>query len=138
MQQRALARPGDACHNHQHAERNVDINILQVVPICPPDFEFAGWFANLRLQFGAIIQMSTGNRAARTQSVERPLKADSAAVRPRTRTDIDNVIGYCDRFRLVLNHQHGIALVPQSKQQIVHPLHVVRMQTNRRLVETHT
>ena len=40
-----------------------------------------------------------------------------------------------DRLGLVLHDQHGVALVPQMQQQVVHPLDVMRVQTDRRLVE---
>jgi hypothetical protein len=35
----------------------------------------------------------------------------------------------------VLDDQHGVALVSQLQQQVVHPLDVVRVQPDRRLVE---
>ena len=45
------------------------------------------------------------------------------------------MVGDRDRLRLVLDDEHRVALVPQPKQQVVHPLDVVRVQTDRRLVE---
>src|ERR687890_136914 len=38
-------------------------------------------------------------------------------------------------LRLVLDDQHGVALVAQLQQQVVHPLDVMRVQPDRRLVE---
>jgi len=38
------------------------------------------------------------------------------------------VVGGHDHFRLVLDHEHGVALVPQLAEQLVHPLDVVRME----------
>ena len=40
-----------------------------------------------------------------------------------------------DRLRLVLDDEHRVALVAQPQQQVVHPLDVVRVQPDRRLVE---
>ena len=40
-----------------------------------------------------------------------------------------------DGLRLVLDDQHGVALVAQLQEQVVHPLDVVRVQPDRRLVE---
>jgi hypothetical protein len=45
------------------------------------------------------------------------------------------VVGDGDRLRLVLHHQHGVALVAEAQQQIVHALDVVGVQSDRRLVE---
>jgi hypothetical protein len=45
------------------------------------------------------------------------------------------VVGDRDGLRLVLDDQHGVALVAQLQQQIVHPLDVVRVHADRRLVE---
>ncbi len=45
------------------------------------------------------------------------------------------MVGNGDRLRLVLHHEHGVALVAQPQQQVVHPLDVVWVQPDRRLVE---
>jgi hypothetical protein len=45
------------------------------------------------------------------------------------------VVGDRDRLRLVLHHEHRIALVPQPQQQLVHPLDVMRVQARGGLVE---
>jgi len=45
------------------------------------------------------------------------------------------VVGDRDRLGLVLHDQHGVALVAQLQQQVVHPLDVVGVQPDRRLVE---
>ena len=40
-----------------------------------------------------------------------------------------------DGLRLVLHHQHGVALVAQPQQQTVHAFDVVWVQPDRRFVE---
>ena len=45
------------------------------------------------------------------------------------------MVGDRDHLRLVFDHQHGIALVAQLDEQLVHPRDVVRVQPDRRLVE---
>ena len=42
VDQRALARPGDAGHHAQHAERDVDVDVLQVVGARAADLDLAG------------------------------------------------------------------------------------------------
>ena len=64
-----------------------------------------------------------------------PSKHDLAAAGAGARAEVDDVVGDRDRLRLVLDDEHGVALVPQLQQQVVHPLDVVRVQPDRRLVE---
>ena len=45
------------------------------------------------------------------------------------------MIGKRNRLWLVLHHQHGISLIAQCEQQIVHSLDICRVQACRRLVE---
>jgi hypothetical protein len=45
------------------------------------------------------------------------------------------VVGDPDHLGLVLDDEHGVALVAQPEQQLVHPLDVVRVQADGRLVE---
>ena len=49
--------------------------------------------------------------------------------------EVDGVVGDRDRLGLVLHDEHRVALVPQLQQQLVHPLDVVGMEPDRRLVE---
>ena len=53
----------------------------------------------------------------------------------RARTEIDQVVGDLDHLRLVFDDEHSVALVPQSKKQIVHSPDVVRMQSDGRFIE---
>jgi hypothetical protein len=62
-------------------------------------------------------------------------EADGATRRTGARAEVDDVVGDRDRLRLVLHHEHRVALVPQPQQQVVHPLDVVGVQPDRRLVE---
>jgi excinuclease UvrABC ATPase subunit len=49
--------------------------------------------------------------------------------------EVDDVVADRDRLRVVLHDEHRVALVAQRDQQVVHPLDVVRVQADRRLVE---
>ena len=64
-----------------------------------------------------------------------PSKHDLAAGRAGAGAEVDDVVGDRDRLRLVLHDEHRVALVAQLQQQVVHPLDVVRVQPDRRLVE---
>ncbi len=79
--------------------------------------------------------MATGEGAAGPQPLDGALEADGAALPTGTGAEVDDVVGDRDRLRLVLHDQHRVALVPQPQQQVVHPLDVMRVQADGRLVE---
>ena len=79
--------------------------------------------------------MAPGERVAGPQALDRAFVTDGAAVGAGTRPEVDHVVGNLDHFRLVLHHQHGVALVSQLPQQLVHPLHVMGVEAGGRLVE---
>ena len=64
-----------------------------------------------------------------------PSKQTVAARRTGAGAEVDDAVGDRDRLRLVLHDEHRVALVPQSQQQVVHPLDVVGVQPDRGLVE---
>ena len=88
-----------------------------------------------RLQGGPVVQVPPGERAAGPQPVDGALEHDLAAGRAGAGAEVDDVVGDRDRLRLVLDDEHGVALVAQPQQQVVHPLDVVGVQPDRRLVE---
>ena len=108
---------------------------LQVVRAGAAHLQHARRLAHRRLERGAVAQVTPGERAARAQPVDAALEDDLAAGGARARAEVDDVIGDRDRLRLVLDDEHGVALVAQPQQQLVHPLDVVRVQPDRRLVE---
>ena len=64
-----------------------------------------------------------------------PSNTTSPPAVPAPGPEVDDVVGDRDRLGLVLDDEHGVALVAQLQQQLVHPLDVVRVQPDRRLVE---
>ncbi len=79
--------------------------------------------------------MLAGERATGSEPFDRPLEHHLTARSACARAEVDRMIGNRDRLRLVFDHQHGVALVAQPKQQVIHPIDVVWVQPNRRLVE---
>ena len=79
--------------------------------------------------------MTPGERAARPQPVDGALEDHLAAGGAGAGAEVDDVVGDRDHLRLVLDHEDGVALVAQPQQQVVHPLDVVGVQPDRRLVE---
>ena len=135
MDQRALARPGHAGHDHEHAERDIDIDVPQVVRARAANLQHARRRPHGRLQGGPVVQVPPGQRAAGPQSVDGALEHDLATGSAGAGAEIDGVVGDRDRLRLVLDDQHRVALVAEPQQQVVHPGDVMRVQPDRGLVE---
>ncbi len=135
MHERALAGAGDAGDDDKHPERDVDVDVAQVVRRRAADLQRAGGRAHRLLEGGPVVEMAAGERVAGPQPLDGALEADGAARRTGAGAEVDDVVGDRDRLRLVLHDEHRVALVPQSQQQLVHPLDVVRVQPDGGLVE---
>src|SRR5690606_24544623 len=70
VDQRALARAGHAGHDDEHAERDVDVDVLEVVRLRAADLQRAFRLAHARLERRTIAQVTPGERAARAQPVD--------------------------------------------------------------------
>ena len=82
-----------------------------------------------------MVEVTAGEGVGRLQPRYGPLEADGATVGARPGSEVDDVVGDHDRLRLVLDDEHGVALVAQLEEQVVHPRDVVRVKPDRRLVE---
>jgi hypothetical protein len=127
VNQRALARPGHAGHHDQHAERDVDVDVLQVVRAGAAHLHHTRRRPHRRLQGAPVAQV---------RPVSVPLARSASTVPSKTTSppaagagaEVDDVVGDRDRLRLVLDHEDRVALVAQPQQQVVHPLDVVGVQ----------
>jgi hypothetical protein len=135
VHQRALAGAGHAGDDDKHPERDVDVDVAQVVRRRAADLQRAGGRAHLLFHGGPVVEMAAGDGAAGPQPVDGALEADGAARRTGAGAEVDDVVGDRDRLRLVLHDEDRVALVPQPQQQVVHPLDVMGMQARGGLVE---
>ena len=126
------ATPGD---HDQHAERDVDVDVLQVVGAGAAHLQHPRRCPDRRLQGGPVVQVPPGERAAGPQPVDRALEDHLPTAGARAGAEVDDVVGDRDRLRLVLHDEHRVALVAQLQQQVVHPLDVMGVQADGRLVE---
>ena len=111
-----LPEPGHAGHHDQDAERDVDIDVLQVVGAGPADLEHAGRCPHRRLQGGPVVEMAAGDRAAGPQPIDGPLEHHLATGRPGAWPEVDDVVRDLDRLGLVLDDEHRVALVAQPQR----------------------
>ena len=82
-----------------------------------------------------VVEVLAGEGAALAESVDGALEDHLAAPRAGARAEVDHVVRDRDALGLVLDDQHGVALVAQLEQQVVHPLDVVGVQADGRLIE---
>lgn len=126
---------GDTSHDNEHAERNVDIDVLQVVRTRTAYLERARRRAHRGLHHRAVAEVAASERAARAQAIDGALEHDLAAGSAGTRSKVDDVVGDLDGLGLVLDNEHRVAFVAQLQQQVVHALDVMRVEPDRRLIE---
>src|SRR5690606_11485467 len=133
--ERALAGAGHPGHDDEDSEGDVDVDVLQVVPVRSPDLQRPRGGTYVLFERYLAVEVTAGQRAAGPQLVDGACEADGAARGAGPWTEVDDVVGDGDHFRLVLHHEHGVAFVPQLPQEVVHPLDVVGVQARCRLVK---
>jgi hypothetical protein len=97
VDERGLARSRDSDHNGEDAERDVYVDVLQVVPARPADPQGALRRANGRLEARSMVEMPACQGVGSAQTRDIPRVGDVAAATPRSRAEIDE-----DRGREVL------------------------------------
>src|SRR5207253_1703723 len=97
--QGTLTGARDPRHNGQHTERDVDVDVPQVVRVGTAYLEGTRRRTHLRLQRGPVIEVPTCERAAPAEPVDGALEDHLAAGGARTRTEVDDVVGDLDRLR---------------------------------------
>ena len=109
VDQRALARAGHAGDHDQHAERDVDVDVLQVVRVGAAHLQRAGRRPHRLLERGPVVEVPAGERAAGPQPVDgaleaRPRRPPVPAPGPRSTTwsAIAIVSGLCSTTSTVL------------------------------------
>ena len=137
--QRALARARDAGDADQRTQRNVDVDVLQVVMPCALDPQklladgprFLGH--RNRLFAGQVAARETARCAGNLFG--RALAHDFTAAHPRPRPEVDQVVGGAHRVFVVLDHNDGVAQVAKLRERVEQAVVVARMQADRRFVE---
>src|SRR5437870_1084355 len=108
----ARSVPGHTGHHPQHARRDVDAAVTQVVRARAARLQRAGGPPPRLLQGRPVVEMAAGDGAAGPQPLDGALEADGAARRTGAGAEVDDVVGDRDRLRLVLHDEHRVALDP--------------------------
>ncbi len=135
MDERTLARSGHASYHDEHAERDIDIDILQIVEIRVANLERSRWFADRFFQRCPVVQVTAGDGVAGLKTFDRAFEDDLAAAAACAWAEIDDMVGDRDGFRFVFHHQDGVALVAETEEEVVHALDVVWVETGGGFVE---
>ena len=133
-----LPEPDTPGHRHHAAEREVDVDVLEVVLTGAPHGEHALRLAPHRRHRDLPLagQVLAGERRlGLEQGRDRSGHHDVAAVLARAGADVDDVVGDPDGVLVVLDHDHGVAQVPEAQQGLDQLVVVPLVQPDRRLVE---
>ena len=119
VDQRRLARAADTGDRGQRAERNRDVDVLQIVGARAADDDLAlrrGPSRRRRRNRALAAQIRAGQRAMAVlqQLGGLTLENHVAAVLAGARTEIDHVVGRADRLLVVLDHDDGVTEIARA------------------------
>ena len=132
VDQRRLAGSADAGDRGQQAERNLDVDVLQVVLARAADDELAlqrrpprrrrrnrsrAGEIGAGQRAGSDRPLGSAARDALHQLLRRALEDHMAAEIARARPEVDDVVGDPDRLFVVLDDDDGVAEIAQARQR---------------------
>ena len=145
VDERRLAGAADAGHRRQHAQRNGDVDALQVVGARAFHHDRTARRRTprtRRLDAAFAAQVRAGHRSvgsvgpvALEERLRRPLEDDVATVLAGAGPKIDDVVGGADRLFVVLDDDDGVAQIAQPRKRREERAIVPLVEANRRLVE---
>ena len=137
VHERALAGARDAGHRRDGAERDLDVDALEVVLARAGQRDPSRTHApplGGNGDFAAAGEVRAGERALR-DARDRPVEDEVPALLAASGPQLDHVIRGANRLGIVLDDEHRVAAVAQAMEQPEQAVHVARMQTDRRFVE---
>ena len=139
VNQRGLPRARDSRNRHKAAQRDFDRHRLQVVEASTVDGEptFGKRPPLLRERdlLKAREEFSRDRLRGVPEIAHTALGGDVSALQSGDRANVHQVIGGLDGLLVMLNHQHGVAAIPQFFQCPDQLLVVVLVQADGRLIQ---
>src|SRR6202011_2823104 len=89
VHERTLAGAGDAGDDDEHPERDIDVDVAQVVRPRAADLQRAGGRPHRLLDGGPVVEMAAGEGAAGPQPLDGALEAAGAARRTGAGSAVD-------------------------------------------------
>ena len=130
-----LARARHPGEHREHAEGDVDVQVLQGVPLRPAHRQAAARAAGRAVEVERPTQCACGRGVGLGELGGRALEDQTPALGAGAGTDLEHVVGRRDHRGIVLDHEHRIALVAQLLEQAQHRGDVLGVQSDRRLVD---
>ena len=134
LHQRGLARAADTGNTYQALQRNLDVDIFEVV--------LGGTFQNQARRVGsdhalethahllAPTQVGTGQRVGTTQCLRAAVKNNLPAFFTGAGTHVDHAVGGQHHRRVVLHHHQRVARITQTLHGHDDAVHVARVQAD--------
>ena len=141
VHERGLARSADAGDARRTTPSGISTSMfLRLCSVAPSDRAAAarpagGVSAGTGIASSSRRYFAVSDRGSFEQSGDRAGVDDAAALLARAETEIDDLVGDANHVGVVLDDEHGVALVAQLLEDRDQPLVVARMQADRRLVE---
>ena len=140
VDQRRLARAGDAGDRAEDAEREAHVDVAQVVLLGAVDGELAALGARAAYlgdrDLAAAGEVLAGHRVGvLVEVLDRAAVDDLAAVLAGAGADVDDPVGGADGVLVVLDDDQGVAEVLEPDQRLDEALVVALVEADRRLVE---
>ncbi len=142
LQQRGLARAGDAGHAHQALQRDLDGDIAQVVLARAFQHDARrGLVHGTRLPAGQVGHLAVagkvlaGERAGAADIRRRAVEDDVAATLARAGAHVDQAVGGQHHGGIVLHHHQRVAGIAQALHGFDDAVQVARVQADAGLVE---
>src|SRR5215470_2974813 len=139
MQQRGFTRSRNSCDGHQHSERNLHIDVLEIVRPRPANRDLPSprgtpvrgdWYA----QF--LREITSGERIwGCLDLLVVSFRDDLAAVLAGARSQIEDVVAGAHDIGVMLYHQHGVSQIAQAMENANEPLRVAAVQADRWLIQ---
>ena len=143
--QGTLAAAAHSGHTDEALEWKLDPDLLQVVKPCLPDNQPGASTPRGCAGSAACVQQRVAKRGTEKLRGQRARAAHQllhgagayqpSTAHPAPRSQVQDVLGPADRLLVVLDHDHGIALVLELFQRVEQPPVVPGVQTDGRLVQ---
>ncbi len=141
LDERGLARAAHAGHGDEAAQRNLDVDVLQVVLGRAAHRELRGRVDRRlararRGDLALAAQILRGQRVGLGQQLaRRAVEHDLAARAAGPRAEVEDAVGREHDLSVVLDHEQRVARVAQPREHVHHAAEIARMEPDARLVE---
>ena len=137
--ERGLAAAGHAGNDGKDAQRELHVNVLKVVlhrPVHRNGILPGPLRPDILLSLaGQVLQGQGTFEFLRGKLLRNTLEHDFTAMDARFRSHVDEKVRRADDFGVMLDHDHGVAYIPEALENLDEPVGVAGMQADGWLVQ---